>query len=144
MVTNADALFRPLGHDRVREHTAPIVNERIDRETEGRLAYLARQDDATLHRRLAELDHEWDIDRVLMANFAVAGGLSLAAGIGRRRGWLYLFGAQMAFLLLHALNGWCPPASLFRRLGVRTHGEIEAERHALRELLARRSRRAEA
>ena len=34
----------------------------------------------------------------------------------------------------HALQGWCPPIELFRRLGVRTAGEIARERYALKAL----------
>lgn len=36
-----------------------------------------------------------------------------------------------AFLFQHALQGWCPPVPLFRRPGVRTQREIDAERGAL-------------
>jgi hypothetical protein len=32
----------------------------------------------------------------------------------------------------HALQGWCPPLSAIRRLGVRSAAEIEEERTALR------------
>lgn len=39
---------------------------------------------------------------------------------------------MLSFLLLHATQGWCPPLPLFRRLGVRTRGEIEKEKFALR------------
>lgn len=38
------------------------------------------------------------------------------------------------FLLQHSVQGWCPPISLFRRLGVRTATEIDEERYALRAL----------
>jgi hypothetical protein len=38
------------------------------------------------------------------------------------------------FLLQHAWQGWCPPIPLFRRVGVRTAAEIEAERYALKAL----------
>lgn len=38
------------------------------------------------------------------------------------------------FLLQHALQGWRPPAPLFRRLGIRTAGEIAEERDALKAL----------
>lgn len=127
------------GYDRVRAHSASIVNDRIDRETEGSLAQLERLDEAAVHRRLAELDREWDIDRAMMANFAVVGGAAFTAGLTRHRGWLWMFGAQLGFLMLHALNGWCPPASLFRRLGFRTRGEIDAERYALHRMLERRT-----
>jgi hypothetical protein len=38
------------------------------------------------------------------------------------------------FLLQHALQGWCPPLPVLRRLGVRTAREIERERTALKAL----------
>jgi hypothetical protein len=34
-----------------------------------------------------------------------------------------------------AVQGWCPPVSLFRRLGFRTQREIDEERFALKALL---------
>ena len=138
--------MRRLNGDRVREHTAPTVTERIDRMTQADLdAAVAAGPDA-IRDRLAKLDYEWDIDRALMVNFAVAGAASLATGLlryqltptfsRRRKGFLYLFGAQLGFLLLHGTVGWCPPASLLRRLGFRTQREIEAERAQLRDALA--------
>ena len=41
---------------------------------------------------------------------------------------------MFSFLLQHALQGWCPPLPLFRRLGVRTAREIARERYALQAL----------
>lgn len=124
--------------DRVREHTAEIVNKRLDWLTEASIANTARGGRDAVQRRLAELDYEWDIDRALMLNFAVVGGAAFALGLRRyvksplfaprRKGFLYFFGTQLAFLGMHAVVGWCPPASLFRRLGFRTKPEIEAER----------------
>jgi hypothetical protein len=40
----------------------------------------------------------------------------------------------MAFLLQHALQGWCPPVPFFRSRGVRTAREIDQERYALKAL----------
>jgi hypothetical protein len=127
--------------DRVRDHTAPAVNERIDRLTRASIDDCSDQGRDALVRRLADLDHEWDIDRALMANFALVGGTAFSVGLARyadtplleprRKGLLYFFGVQLAFLMVHAVAGWCPPAPVFRRLGFRTKGEIEAERHAL-------------
>ena len=37
-----------------------------------------------------------------------------------------------AFLLQHALQGWCPPLPLLRRMGMRTSAEIHEEIIALR------------
>jgi hypothetical protein len=39
-----------------------------------------------------------------------------------------------AFLFQHAVQGWCPPVPILRRLGFRTVTEIEQERHALKAL----------
>ena len=48
------------------------------------------------------------------------------------RRFLILPAAVAGFLLQHALQGWCPPLGLFRRLGVRTATEIDQERMALK------------
>jgi hypothetical protein len=127
--------------DRVREHTPPHVNRRIDLTAQASADLAIRQGRNQIVRRLAELDHEWDVDRALMANFAIAGGTALTVGLHRfaypplfgprPKGFLYLVGAQMAFLMLHATVGWCPPVSVFRRLGYRTKSEIDTERELL-------------
>ena len=128
---------RTPGYDRVRAHSAAAVNDRLDRETEARLARLAHAPPREIGRRLGELDREWDVDRALMLLFSGLGGFTFSMGIRRSRpfakgnGWLYLFTAQMAFLGIHAAFGWCPPVALLRRLGFRTQKEIEAERRAL-------------
>ena len=127
--------------DRVRAHTAPVVKERIDAKTEARIACAADAGPAAIDRRLAELDTEWDVDRALMATFAVLGGAShLASTLTRSRRarsvWTGVLRTQLAFLLVHAVVGWCPPASVLRRLGFRTQREIEAERRALENLLS--------
>jgi hypothetical protein len=117
----------------VPEHTAAHINEAIRRETARRLRYFAEHPDL-IGRRLAELDEEWDIERVLEANAASVSlvGLALATGVDRR--WVLLPFGVAAFLLQHALQGWCPPVPVFRRLGYRTAGEIQSERHALKAL----------
>ena len=132
-------------HDRVREHTAGPVNERIDRATRAQVAESTGQGRDAIVRRLTELDHEWDVDRALMANLAVVGGAAFSVGLlryastpplrPRRTGLLAFFGVQMTFMLVHAVVGWCPPLPVLRRLGFRTKGEIEGERHALLDAL---------
>jgi hypothetical protein len=128
--------------DRVRDHSAHHVNRRIARTMNASVQHHIRQGRDAILKRLAELDREWDIDRVLMANFAVAGGVSFLLGLERSKprffgygrrgsGWLYVFGAQLSFLLLHAGVGWCPPVAVWRRFGVRTKNEIEVERQML-------------
>ena len=63
--------------------------------------------------------------------------MSLAAvflGLVANRKWFLLPGVVGGFLLQHAVQGWCPPLPLFRRMGVRTQNEIEHERAALQAL----------
>jgi hypothetical protein len=136
------------GVDRVRDHTSGPVNERIDRLTEARLEEYRDAPPEEIGRRIAELDREWDADRALMLNFSLLGGLTSALAmrqVHKRRGrfdrnpFLYLFGAQLSFLALHATVGWCPPVPLFRRLGFRTSKEIQRERSALEAMLRERS-----
>lgn len=119
--------------DGIRKHTRATSNERIDRETQASLDQVG-DEPARIEARLAELDREWDVDRALMLNFAVLGGLS--AGMTMRNlharrelgGWGGLFITQMAFLAHHAIRRWCPPLPVFRRLGFRSAREINAER----------------
>lgn len=126
---------RELPHfDRVRNHTSPRVNRRIDEETERRLQRYKAFDTGAIEHRLVELDKEWDVDRALMAAFALLGGASFVAGIKVNRKFHAFLGAQFSFLLYHAIQGWCPPMAVLRRLGFRTVREIDAEKAALRAL----------
>jgi len=117
---------------RVPQQTAAHVNQQIRRETQQRVASCAKAGGAAIDRRLEELEREWDIERTLEANAATAvlTGVALGATVDRR---FYLFPAVVAgFLLQHAIQGWCPPLPLFRRLGFRTAAEIDYERYALK------------
>ena len=124
---------------RVPEHTAPHVNERIREETERNIAYYSQQSRDVIERRLQDLDREWDIERALEANAATATVAGFLLGIFVNRKWHIVPGIVGAFLLQHAIQGWCPPVPVLRRLGFRTEHEIEHERHALTQ--ARQSRR---
>jgi hypothetical protein len=119
---------------RVTQHTAAWVNEQIRRETEERVAKYAAQGSEAIDRRLAELDREWDVERTLETNAAAASlvGLTLGATVDRK--WFFLPAVVAGFLLQHAVQGWCPPLPVFRRLGFRTAPEIDYERYALKSL----------
>lgn len=118
---------------RVVQHTSDEVNRRIHSETERRLQYFADHP-AEIDDRLRALDKEWDIERVLElgSSTLTLTGLALALGVNRK--WLLLSLAVQGFFVQHALQGWCPPLPVFRRLGVRTPYEIEEERYALKAL----------
>jgi hypothetical protein len=83
---------------------------------------------------LQELDREWDIERSIEANASTVAltGLGLGAFVDRR--FFALPAVVASFLLMHALQGWCPPVPILRRLGFRTQSEIEEERYALKAL----------
>ncbi|MGQ9367136.1 hypothetical protein [Azospirillum sp. A39] len=118
---------------RVAAHTADSVNAAIRRRTAESVHRHAR-DPMALDRRLEELEREWDIERALEANASTLAlaGLGLAAAVDRR--FMALPMAVAAFLLQHAVQGWCPPVPVLRRLGFRTQTEIDEERMALKAL----------
>jgi ElaB/YqjD/DUF883 family membrane-anchored ribosome-binding protein len=127
--------FSKLGGDgrrRVTHATAERINQRIARQTEADVVHYARQLDE-IDNRLKELDHEWDTERTLEANASVAVlssvFLSLFFPLFR-----FLPAVIAGFLLQHAIQGWCPPVPVIRRLGVRSPAEIERERMALKAL----------
>lgn len=125
--------FLPSTMSRVPEHTAAHVNRQIQERIEDNLAYFAEHPDE-IDGRLEELDREWDIERTLEANAASFSLLGLTLGLTLDRRWLALPVGVAAFLLQHAVQGWCPPVPVFRRLGIRTAGEIDQERYALKAL----------
>jgi hypothetical protein len=118
---------------RVVDQTEESVNQRIQRQTEQRLAYFANHPEE-IERRLEELDAEWDIERALETGSSTLTLTGLLLGIGVSRKWLLLSLGVQAFFMQHALQGWCPPLPVLRRLGVRTHYEIERERYALKSI----------
>jgi Protein of unknown function (DUF2892) len=119
---------------RVARSTAKHINEEIRRQTEENVARTAAAGLEAINRRLEALDREWDIERVLEANAASAVLLGVGLGALVDRRWFILPAVVAGFLLQHAIQGWCPPMPLFRRLGVRTQTEIDYERYALKAL----------
>jgi hypothetical protein len=117
--------------DRVRQHGPDSANREIDRQILARLVAL-RNSPRGIEERLRELDAEWDIERIFLAQSAglSLAGVLLAARFSRK--WLFLPGVVLSFLLQHAIQGWCPPVEGWRRAGKRTRREIEAEKFALK------------
>ena len=118
--------------DRVPLNTTAIVNNRIQGRTLHDVSRYFGADPVFIDERIAELEREWDIERVLEANAASFSLVGLALGITADRRFLLIPAAVSAFLLQHALQGWCPPLPLLRRLGLRTSREIHDEIIALR------------
>lgn len=74
------------------------------------------------------------MERVLETNASIIALTGLALGATHNRKWLIVPGVVLSFLFQHAVQGWCPPVPVFRRLGVRTRQEIDEEKYALKAL----------
>lgn len=118
--------------ERVRRHTSPRTNARIDRTISETIRAYGTRTEGAITQRLDELEREWDIERLLQTNAASLALLGVIIGGTAGRRWLALSGGVLGFLLLHGVQGWCPPLPLLRNLGVRTRGEIDRERFALK------------
>lgn len=116
---------------RVPLHTPERINEKIAARTRQNLILHGTSPEA-VEKRLRKLDREWDIERVLEANASSLVLLGVILG-ALTSPWFYIISFLVgAFLLQHAIQGWCPPVRLFRRFGFRTHAEIASEYYALR------------
>ena len=116
---------------RVPRHTPEHLNERIREKTRMNLIRWGTSKE-NIEKRMKALNREWDMERVLEANASslVVIGTLLGAFLNP---WFALIPFLVGgFLLQHAVQGWCPPIRLFRRLGFRTHAEIASEYYALR------------
>src|SRR6266516_3738905 len=74
------------------------------------------------------------VERAIHANASTLAFAGIVLGARGSRSWLLLSALATAFLLQHALRGWCPPVPVLRQLGFRTAREIERERQALKAL----------
>ena len=128
-------LQNAIGEDRVREATPDRFNDDIDQETRDNIRRYSNADAATINERIDELDDEWDIERTLELNAALIAFAGIVLGATVSKKWLFLPAVVTGFLAQHAIQGWCPPLPLFRKLGIRTQKEIQAEKHALLERL---------
>ena len=118
---------------RVYENTSRRSNERIHNRLRGIVIHYAANP-GSIDNRLRKLDREWDIERILETNVSSLVMLFLLLGYFLTP-WLYILPGLIGFFfLLHAIQGWCPPIPLLRRLGVRTTKEINQERCALKAL----------
>lgn len=121
----------PSTTERVPSSTRPEINERIRRDTTAKIDYY-KEHQQEIDNRLKELSLEWDTERFLEANASTAVLIGVILGFAHSMYWFILPGIVGFFLLQHAIQGWCPPLPLIRRLGFRTASEINDERIALK------------
>lgn len=119
--------------ERVTHSTADTVNRAIQADIRDSVRWHADHP-GEISTRLRELDAEWDIERTLEANASTVAftGVVLGATVDKR--WLALPALVLGFLFQHAVQGWCPPLPILRRMGFRTAREIDTERTALKAL----------
>jgi len=120
---------------RVRRASSDRINRQIDQLTDANIARYRRMSPEVIQRRIAALDKEWDVERVLEVNASTLALTGLILGLSKSAKWFIVPGVVLPFLLQHALQGWCPPLPILRRLGIRTRGEIDREKYALLEAM---------
>src|SRR5438477_9550930 len=120
--------------DRVQAHTATHLNRDIERQAARRLVRAAGQSPTALTRRINELEDEWDVERWLEMNASALAFTGVVLGIFVNRKFFAIPCIVLPFLFQHAVQGWFPPIPMFRRHGVRTRREIDAEKFALKAL----------
>lgn len=116
---------------RVIRNTQRKINEKIKHETLGRLIEIG-DNKVKIESRLDELRLEWDIERAIEANASTISLIGLGLGMFKNKKWFLLPTAVAGFLFQHAIQGWCPPVPILRRLGFRTQREIDNERRILK------------
>lgn len=94
-----------IGNDRVRRNTSDTINQKVNQQIKENIRRYSNSDDQAITNRLAQLDREWDVERVLELNAATLAltGVTLAATHDKR--WLILSGVVLSFFIQHALQG---------------------------------------
>lgn len=124
----------PSTTERVEINTSPESNARIRCRTEASVATLAAAGPEKIERRLAKLDGEWDIERVVETLAPTVTLLWMGVALKVNRKLLVIPAMIQGFVLFHAVQGWFPPLPVLRRFGIRTAAEIDQERNALKAL----------
>jgi hypothetical protein len=118
--------------DRVRSNTSKAVNSKIDDKTMHNILEYGNKSAVEIENRIRHLHKEWDIERLLEMNASMLSFIFVMLGFFLHRYWLFVPMVILPLLFLHAIQGWCPPLPILRRLKVRTQKEIDQEIVALK------------
>lgn len=114
---------------RVAINTHPGTNTTIRNNTLRRINVYKNSSDKILSDNISKLNYEWDIERILEAKAACLVLGSTIMGLkSNKKGWFLVAGTAGLFLMQHALQGWCPPVPVVRKMGFRTSEEINNEK----------------
>jgi hypothetical protein len=119
-------------NDRVRRHTRLSARRAIDEATEHNIVHFSGRSADEIEELIRQLDAEWSIERYLQANASILALSGAVLGLTASKRWFLLTAGVMGFLFQHGVQGWCPPMPIFRSRGVRTRGEIDREKFALK------------
>ena len=120
--------------DRVQASTSTDTNREIREDARHTVLAHAHKSRQEISTRLHALETEWDVERLLETNASVLALMGVVLGLSVNRRFFAIPCVVLPFLLQHALQGWCPPLPILRRLGVRTRAEIDREKFALKAL----------
>ncbi|WP_216828489.1 DUF2892 domain-containing protein [Alkalihalobacterium elongatum] len=126
---------------RVPMNTMKEINQKIAETTRLSIEKYNHKNKEDILKRIMELDQEWDTERILETSAASFMLMGTILGITKNRSWHLFSGVIGYYLLRHALQGWCPPLPVIRKLGVRTASEIQKERNALLGILEKKNLR---
>jgi len=112
-------------------HTCNKVNQDIRNKTVRCIDTFKDGGEKALSDKIGKLEREWDTERYLETNAASIIFLTSLLCCKKSRAFV-LTGAVGLFMLQHALQGWCPPLPIIRKLGVRSAEEINNEKTALK------------
>ena len=88
-------------------------------------------DQEEITSRLAELDEEWDIERIIQTKVAALTIAGVILGITVNKKWLAMPLAASVVALASIIR-WNKPIPMLQKFGFRTRVEIEKEKYALK------------
>ena len=124
-----------ISRERVRDSTNSKSNAAIDQKTEKNINRYSQLSKYDIQDRIIALEKEWDIERTLAFNASIMAFTGVVLSVTTNRKWLILPALVTAVLAQHAIQGWCPPLPLLRKMKVRTRQEIDREKYALMDAL---------
>lgn len=119
---------------RVQLRTKNEDNQMILEKTLSNIEAYRNKSRQEILERINALDKEWDTERILETTAASIFLFTTILGFQKNKRWFALNGIAGIFLLQHALQGWCPPLPIIRKLGIRTSSEINEEKTALQKI----------
>jgi hypothetical protein len=126
--------FWPSSAARVKISTNKESNAKIDKKLIENISKYLNDSKEDISRRIDQLNKEWDTERVLEANASALIFIGTVLGYIFNAWFFLICGFISFYLLMHALEGWCPPLPLIRKLGVRSVYEICTEKMILKHL----------